>query len=372
MPLRVLLVAPSTRILGGQSLQAARLREKFSGEPGIEARFIAYDPDLPRPLRWIEEIRFARTVVRTSIYLFRLMRALPSADIVHAFSASFWSFLINPVPAVLASRLLRRPCIVNYRSGEAPVHLAQRRWLARPLLRLSSAIVVPSAYLEDVFARFHLATRTIPNTVDLERFMFRMRGPVTPALLSNRALEPLYNVECVVRAFAIVQARHPAATLVVAGEGSQRPRLEQLAAELGLRHVTFTGAVAAADMPAKYDAADILVSTPVLDNMPNSLVEAFACGLPVVASAVGGVPFILRHEETGLLVPSDDAQATADAVLRLVEDPALAQRLSGGARRECEERYTWPAARHAWLRLYRELATQRPHRQGASECAAPR
>jgi len=352
----VLLLAPSTRILGGQSLQAARLHRKFQGEPGVDASLIAYDPDLPKALRWIEDVPYVRTVVRTSMYLLQLVRALPRFDVVHAFSASFWSFLINPAPAVVAARLMGRPCIVNYRSGEAPIHLAKRRWMAKPLLRLASVIVVPSAYLGEIFSRYQLTTHTIPNTVDLERFTFRERGPVEPRLLSNRALEPLYNVECVIRAFALVQARRPDASLVIAGDGSERARLERVVSDLALNHVQFAGALPAANMAEAYDSADILVSTPVLDNMPNSLVEAFAAGIPIVASNVGGVPYIVRQGETGLLVPSNDPTATAGAVLRLLEEPALARRLSVDGRRECEARYTWPAARNAWLGLYAQLA----------------
>jgi glycosyltransferase involved in cell wall biosynthesis len=357
-PVRVLIVAPSTRILGGQSLQAKRLIDRFSCEAGLEILLIEYDADLPSALRWIDPIPYVRTVARTSIYVTRLLGAIPSVDVVHAFSASFWAFLINPVPAILASRLFGRSCIVNYRSGEAPIHLSERRWAARPLLRLANTIVVPSAYLAEVFARFNLETLVIPNTVDLERFPFRQRGPIVPRLLSNRALEPLYNVECIVRAFAIVQQSHAEAELVVAGDGPLRTELGALVSELGLRNVTFAGAVSPPEMARLYDCADILVSTPMLDNTPNSLIEAFACGLPVVATSVGGVPFLIRHGETGLLVRSGDARATADAILRLIDDPALAQRLSHNGRRDCEERFGWAPARDAWMNLYQELATR--------------
>ena len=339
---------------------------KFLAEPGIDARLIPYDPDLPRALRWIESVPYLRTVVRTAMYLWLFLRALPSTDVVHAFSASFWSFLINPAPATVAARLLGRACIVNYRSGEAPIHLSERRWMAKPLLRLASMIVVPSAYLEEIFSRYQLRTRTIPNTVDLERFTFRARGPVAPRLLSNRALEPLYNVECIVRAFAIVQARHPDASLVIAGDGSERSRLEELVASLRLRDVEFAGAISASGMASAYASADLLVSTPRLDNMPNSLVEAFAAGIPIVATNVGGVPYILRHEQTGLLVPSDDPAATAGAVLRLLDEPMLARRLSVQGRQECEARYTWVAAREAWLALYEHLVGPRAEKRGAA------
>jgi glycosyltransferase involved in cell wall biosynthesis len=202
-----------------------------------------------------------------------------------------------------------------------------------------------------VFRRFGLHARVIPDIVELGRFHFRERRPLRPVFLTSRLLEPLYNVECVLRAFALIQERLPDARLIVAADGSRRRTLEAFARELGLRHVDFAGPVPFERMPALYDAADIYLQAPDLDNTPASLLECFASGLPVVTSDAGGIPFLIRHEQEGLLVPRDDHRALATAALRLLDDPDLAWRLASRARRVCEQ-YTCPRVRAGWLALY--------------------
>jgi glycosyltransferase involved in cell wall biosynthesis len=147
-------------------------------------------------------------------------------------------------------------------------------------------------------------------------------------MLSTRNFEPLYNVACVVRAFALVQAQYPDAALTLVGSGSQRDALERLAAELKLRHVTFAGRVPPSEIHRYYAAADIYIQTPTIDNMPLSVLEAFASGLPVVSTRVGGVPAMLTDGVHGLLAPDDDARGVASHVIRLLEQPDEARRLA--------------------------------------------
>jgi glycosyltransferase involved in cell wall biosynthesis len=218
-------------------------------------------------------------------------------------------------------------------------------------MRRAHVIAVSSGYLVEVFRRFGFQARVIPDIVELGRFHFRERRPLRPIFLTSRLLEPLYNVECVLRAFAIIQKRLPDARLSVAGDGSRRQRLQALARDLGLRHVDFTGPVPFERMPALYDAADIYLQAPDLDNTPASLLECFASGLPVVTSDAGGIPFLIRHEQEGLLVPRDDHRALADGALRLLDDPDFARRLASHARLVCEQ-YTCPRVRAGWLALY--------------------
>jgi len=228
--------------------------------------------------------------------------------------------------------------------------------VARPLLRLAHAIVVPSAFLVEVFRRHGRPAIAIANVVDLDRLPWRERTTLRPRFLSNRNLEPLYNVADVLRAFARIQAALPDAALTVVGQGSERARLEALRDRLGLRQVTFVGAVPPEAMAAHYDAHDVYLNAPTIDNMPTSLVEAFACGLPVVTSDAGGIPHLVRQGDNGLMVPQGDPDALADAALRLFREPQLAARLAATARRDVETRYTWPAVRPAWEALYASMS----------------
>jgi glycosyltransferase involved in cell wall biosynthesis len=310
----------------------------------------------PGPLGRAIGVKYLRTVVTQATYWPLLARELRHADVVHVFSASYLSFLLAPLPAVLIAKALKRPVVLNYRSGEAPDHLARSR-IARETLARVDRNVVPSRFLADLFARFGLAADIVPNIVDLDAFRFRRREPVRPAVLSTRNFEPLYNVACTLRAFQVIQLAHPDATLTLVGGGSEEPALRRLADHLGLRRVRFVGRVPPGEISRFYAEADIYLQTPDIDNMPGSVLEAFASGLPVVSTAAGGVPAILTDEVHGLLVPPGDHAAAARAVLRLVDEAGLADRLSQAASATCRD-YTWRAVRDRWLAVYRSVLAQ--------------
>src|SRR5271170_8513085 len=168
-PLRVAIVAPSLRYVGGQSVQADLLLVNWQNDAGVEAKFIPIDPVFPRALKWVESVPFLRTLIREPFYIWSLWQGLKDADIAHIFSASYWSFLLAPAPAWLIARLRGTKTLINYRSGEARDHLKRFR-SARPVLKSADRLVVPSEYLVDVFREFGLHAQVVPNIVDLEQF----------------------------------------------------------------------------------------------------------------------------------------------------------------------------------------------------------
>jgi L-malate glycosyltransferase len=355
--LRVAIVVASLRILGGQAVQASRLLRGWENDKDIEAWIVPINPVPPRPFDRLLQIKYVRTLVTQLCYWPLLFRELRRADVVHIFSASYTSFLLAPLPAAIVSRLLNKPVLLNYHSGEAADHL-RRSWLARTTLaRHVDVNVVPSRYLRDVLARHGIDSTVVANTVDQREFAFRSRNlrrrPLT--ILSTRNFEPHYNVACTLRAFARVQSRFPDTSLTVIGNGSQESALKALARDLGLRQVHFTGAVQPDRIAACYAAADLYVQTPSIDNMPLSLLEAAASGLPIVSTNVGGVPALVTDGVDGLLAADDDAQGIADRICELIDRPDYAQELASVARDKCA-RYDWRHVRESWLAIYRALA----------------
>jgi glycosyltransferase involved in cell wall biosynthesis len=363
--LRVAIVAPTLEILGGHSVQAAAMLEGWSRDRDVEAWLVPINPHAPGWFGGIARLPIVRTLVTQALYWPLLWRELRRADVVHVFSASYTSFLLAPLPAWLIARALGKPVLLNYHSGEAPDHLRRSR-LARAVLTRIGTSIVPSRFLVDVFARFGLAAEAIPNVIDRERFRFRRRDPVRPHLLSTRNLEANYNVACTLRAFARVQDRHPHATLTIIGSGSESEPLRVLAAALGLRAVRFLGRVAPDDMARHYAEADVYLQTPAVDNMPLSVLEAFASGIPVVSTDVGGVRAMLTDGVHGLLAPPDDDAAVADAVCRLLDEPGLGPRLADAARRETDA-YVWDAVRDRWAAAYGRLVRPSPDTVAAAE-----
>ena len=357
--LRVALVAPSLEILGGQAVQADRLLRAWQGDDEVECRLLPVNPVPPGPFRHARQIKYVRTVATEATYLPSLLKQLAKVDVAHVFSASYTSFLLAPLPAIVTARALGCPVILNYRSGEAPDHLARSR-VARIALSKVDLNVVPSRFLVDVFGKFGIGATIIPNLVDLTRFRFRARTPLQPRILSTRNLESLYNVACTIRAFQIVQERHAEASLTLVGAGADEPALRSLVASLGLRNVTFVGRVAPTDIADYYASHDIYLQSPNIDNMPTSILEAYASGLPVVSTDAGGISAILTHGQHGLLAPMNDHAGLAAHVLSLLDSPDLAARLSRTAHATCDA-YSWSSIREQWLRVYRSVLPAAAH-----------
>jgi glycosyltransferase involved in cell wall biosynthesis len=360
------LVAPTLQLLGGHAVQAARLLKTWQADSEVQLRLVPINPPLPSLLTPLGSVKYLRTVLRAIQFWRSLLRQMPSVDVLHVFATSNTSFFLTAAPAIVVGRLLGKAVVVNYHgdSGEHLTRSAATRWI----LSRAQAVIVPSMYFEAIFGRLGMRARVIPNVADLGQFRYRARPVLRPRLVSTRNLEPIYNVTCTLRAFAVVQQRYPDATLVLVGTGSEDQRLRRQARQLGLRNVTFAGAVSAGEMHRIYDSSDIYVQTPVIDNMPGSLIEALASGLPTVATNVGGVPFLVQDGVHALLVPSDDEAAVARQVLALIEDPARASQIAAAAAVTCGA-YDAPIVRELWRRLYRDLL-DRPAKNGSSAAAA--
>jgi glycosyltransferase involved in cell wall biosynthesis len=351
---RVLIVAASLDILGGQAVQAERLIRHLQNEPSVEVSFLPINPRLPGILRKLQSIKYVRTITTSILYILNLLREVRKFDVIHIFSASYLSFLIAPTPAILVSKLYGKKILLNYHSGEAEDHLQRWRRSTMSILGLVDKVVVPSEYLVRVFAKFGIEASAIFNIIDLDRFEFRQRIPLQPVFLSNRNLESHYGVDCVLRAFADIQREIPDAVLTVVGDGSQRMALENLANELHLKRTTFTGRVEHDEIYRHYSASYIYVNASRVDNQPLSILEAFACGLPVVTTGAGGIPDIVTDEITGFVVPVGDYESLAARALKLLADESIATCMTERARAECA-RYTWSVVCPQWLHVYHSL-----------------
>jgi asparagine synthase (glutamine-hydrolysing) len=349
--IRVAIVAPSLRRVGGQAVQASLLLKNWENDPAVEAEFVPIDPQLPTAIAWIERVPYLRTLGRIPWYCAGLWEAAGRADVVHIFSASYWSFLLAPVPAWMVSCLRGKKTVLNYRSGEARDHL-RRSAISRAIVRRMDRLVVPSGYLRDVFRQFGIEANVVPNLVDLARFRYRERVPLRPVLICTRPSEPYYAVDDVVRAFSHVQASYPEARLILLGGGSQESKIRDLVHQLQVRNVEFPGVVPRERMGDYYDQADICINASWLDNMPVSILEAFAVGTPLVSTAPDGITYIVEHGRTGLLSPPHDCRELGENVLRLLRDQILATTLARNGRVQSRA-YHWNMVRGQWLQLYR-------------------
>ncbi len=246
---------------------------------------------------------------------------------------------------------LRKPFVLTLRGGKLPVFA--KRWPKRVsrLLNRANTVTTPSRYLYETMKPYRKELVLIPNPLDLIRYPFRARTQLTPNLIWLRSFHEIYNPVLAIKTAAMLLEDYPELHLTMvgpdSGDGSWQ-LTEQEAEQLGVRdHITLTGTVAKADVPGRLAQGDIFLNTTSIDNTPVSVLEAMACGLCVVSTNVGGIPYLLDHEQDALLVPPDDPLAMAAAVRQLLENPRLAQKLSEGARRKAQ-RFNWQTILPQW------------------------
>lgn len=355
--LRVGLVGPLPPPFGGMANQTQQLAELLSGK---EITVSIVQVNAPYRPSWIGRVPFVRAVFRLLPYIVSLWRLAGRSDLIHVMANSGWSWHLFASPAIWIAHWRKIPVVVNYRGGEAEEFLNKSASKIQWSLSRASALVVPSGFLQDVFGRFGVMAEVVPNIINLERFRNSSPNRCTRRhLLVARNLEPIYDNETAIRAFALVHSCHPDTTLTIAGSGPEAKALQTLVKNLSLSSaVKFTGRLEPQAMAKLYREVDIAINPSLVDNMPNSVLEALASGIPVVSTNVGGVPYIVSDNETALLVPARSAEAMATAVIRLINEPDLCDRLIRSGLAEVQ-RYTWNTVWPLWQKVYKSALTEK-------------
>jgi len=323
-------------------------------QEGAMVELVQVNPPYPA---WVANLRWVREPFRLFPYAINLWRTAGKVQLLHVMANSGWSWHLIAAPAIWVAKLRGIAVVVNYRGGGAEAFFARSFSLVRPSLRRADAVVVPSGFLEQVFARRGIAARIIPNIIDLTRFSShgaadRVTAQGPPHIIVTRNLEKIYDIGSALRAFALLRLRFPEARLTIAGSGPERQTLEALAASLGFGNaVTFTGQLENAEMADLYRTATIMLNPSLVDNMPISILESLASGVPVVSTNVGGVPHLVQDGETALLVPPGSPEPMAEAMSRITVDKILARRLSEAGSAAVQV-YAWPNVRDRLFEVY--------------------
>ena len=268
-------------------------------------------------------------------------------------------FYPDGIAAVLLARKLHKPVVITARGTD--INLISRFRFPRAMIRWAAAesdgVVAVCQALKDKLVRIgvdHGRIRVFRNGVDLDAFKLEdpsaakgELGVGTPAIASVGSLVPLKRHELVIRALQTL----PAVSLLIAGAGPEEEKLKSLAGELGVAsRVRFLGLVPQRELPKVYAAADALVLASSREGWANVLLEAMACGTPVVATNVGGTPEVVAAPEAGRLVGEATPQALSTAIRELLADPP-----SRAATRAYAERFSWDETTLGQLELFREV-----------------
>jgi L-malate glycosyltransferase len=293
--------------------------------------------------------------------LWTLFRTRKQTDIMILEVYGGRSFVVEDVASWLASRF-HFPIVMWLHGGALPQFMARfPRWCKRVLNR-ADLLIAPSPFLAREVARLSFEARVIPNVIDLKNYPYRHRRKLGPKLFWMRSFHPVWNPQMAVRLLARIRKTFVHATLCMGGpdKGSKR-EVEKLAASLAVTDgVRFAGFLNLRQKVQESNAADIFINTNRIDNTPVAIVEACAMGLPVISTDVGGIPDLLTHGVTGILVSDNDDEAMAKAVEDLINNPDLAECLSRNGRL-LAERFSWEQVRPQWETLFAELMKQQIH-----------
>lgn len=354
---RICIVGPVPPPSGGMANQCEQLVRLLRAE-GLAVDLVRNNA--PYRPAWAGHVPLLRAAARLLPYLWQLWQAAGRVRVMHVLANSGWAWHLFAWPAVMIGRFRGTAVIVNYRGGHADSFFAKAPRHVLASLQGASLLVTPSAYLLRVFARHGLSAEVIPNIIDLSRFSAATTQWVgnAPHLVVTRNLEAIYDIPTALHAFARIRQTLAGARLTVAGSGPELAALKRLAADLGLAEsVRFSGRIDNAQIPMLYASANCMLNPSTVDNMPISILEAFASGVPVVSTDAGGIPDLLSNGNDGLLVPVGDPAAMADAALRVLQEPCLARRLRAAGLATVQQ-YAWPQVRTRWLDAYRRAAAQ--------------
>lgn len=355
--LKIALIGPLPPPSGGMANQTQQLAGLLAQE-GVNVELVQVNA--PYRPRWVGRIKGLRAVFRLLPYFFYLWRAAGRADLFHVMANSGWSWHLFAAPAIWIAKIKKIPVVVNYRGGEAEGFLTRAlRWV-KPSLARTDILIVPSGFLREVFGRFGFTTTIVPNVINLSRFSPRQPSSNEqpgPHILVARNLEPIYDNTTALRAFHIVKSQFPNARLTIAGSGPERATLEEMTRILNIDDaVHFTGRVDNEHMPKLYRSADVMINASLADNMPISVLEALASGVPIVSTNVGGIPFLVEDGRTALLVPPGNPLAMAQALMQVLTTPDLTRHLSEAGLVSVQQ-YTWQCVRERLFGVYGQLCT---------------
>ena len=347
-PKRILLVGNFLSHLGGARAPIEDLAQQLR-DSGFELTTVSTISN-----------RFLRAANMLSAAVWHSRRSDAAVVDLYSGPAFYWGAAVT----WLLSRL-GCPVVVALHGGGLPEFAAEHPGPVTRCLARAAAVIAPSTFLAEGMAPYRAGIRLLPNPLPVKGFPFVPRTAARPRLVWVRGFHAIYSPLDAVRVLAHLKTEFPAIRLTMVGGPRGDDSLEQsrrLASDLGVEaEIGFTGSLDRSLVAAQLGAHDIFLNTSLVDNTPVSIMEAMACGLCVVSTNVGGVPHLVNDGEDALLTPPADPGAMAEAVRRILHDPALALRLSEAGRRKAES-FDWPRILPQWLNVLDAVMTAKGSR----------
>ncbi|MBH10237.1 MAG: glycosyl transferase family 1 [Candidatus Marinimicrobia bacterium] len=251
------------------------------------------------------------------------------------------------------SQILGIPYITVIRGGNLKYRLKKSPGLTRFLFINAAVSIIPSLFYQKRFIQNNFSIEYIPNFIEIEKYQFKHRLKLKPKLLWVRSFHKMYNPKMAIYVLNGILKDYPNACLTMVGpdkDGSQKACMD-LAEELGIKkHIYFAGILTKSEWVSISEKSDIFINTTHVDNMPISIIESMALGLPIVSTNVGGIPFLIENYQNGLLVNDNDIDGMIKNIKILLNNNKLSSKLSIGARME-SEKCSWEKIILDWRRV---------------------
>lgn len=287
-------------------------------------------------------------VLRLSEMIFKTIQHRNRIDyvLIDTYSTyNFWyAFIISQL-----CRLFHMKYIPKLHGGDLPNRLDRSPVLSKMIFKNAYKNIAPSEYLLEAFKnRGYAELICIPNTIEIENYTFKERNICMPNLLWVRSLNSIYNPEMAISVLIEIRKEFPLAKLCMIGPDKDgiKHKLKKIADKQKL-DVVFAGKLSKSKWVKFSEQYDIFLNTTHYDNTPISVIEAMALGLPVISTNVGGIPFLLKDNETALLVGDNDIQAMAESVKELINNKNLTNKLVFNALNLVQQ-FDWNLVKSKW------------------------
>lgn len=259
----------------------------------------------------------------------------------------YYTFLVSQL-----CRLFKLKYIPILHGGNLPQRLKSNPKLSQSIFKYAYKIVSPSLYLKESFLDHGYDNILhIPNTIELQHYPFKARMFTTVKLFWVRSFSKIYNPLIAIHLLKALKDEGIVTSLCMVGPDSECILKEAKALANRLKvQVTFTGKLTKTewiDLSQKYN---IFINTTNFDNMPVSVVEAMALGMPIVSTNVGGMPYLISDNIDGLLVPPNNVKVFVNAIKKITNNPSETQRMALNARKKIEQ-FDWDVVKQLWFKL---------------------
>ena len=330
---KILIIANYKKSVGGIAGQVDILLEKFNNSEFITQLFNTKTGNLKR------------------LFLpFKLAYKSKGFQFFHIHGCSGLGFYPIAI-GVLVGLLANKKIIVTYHGGDLEKFITSYPRIIKFFLKIADITTVPSLYLLDILKKNEIVGTYLPNIIREDNVIFKVRKDFRPVFIVTRSLEKVYNIPLVIDAFKKIEEKYSDAKLFIVGDGSLKKELEVYVNNLGIKGIHFLGRIENTKIGEMINKADIYLNPTTADNMPISLFEAFACGIPVISTNVGGIPNFISNNKSGLLINSNDVDALVEKIEFILNNPGKMNLIIDEAY-ETFKKYTWNNLESQYVELY--------------------